>query len=147
MTALTAPLDVHEKDSQLIAYPMAANTTIFKGALIALTGGYAKPGADTASVIFVGVAHETKVNQATTALPGGAGFAGAAGALLIRVRKVGSFVYNRAASTVADLGKAVQIVDDNTVATTGTTNSIQAGYIVEVPSVTQVRVRIDRAVQ
>lgn len=147
MTALTAALDVHEKDGELIAYPMAANTTIFKGALVALTAGYAKPGADTAGVLFVGVAHETKFNQTSAPLPGGAGFAGAAGALSIRVRKVGSFQYNRAASTVADLGKAVQIADDNTVATTGTTNSIQAGYIVEVPTANQVRIRIDRAVQ
>ena len=147
MTALTAPLDVHEKDGELVSYPLAANTTIYKGALVALTGGYAKPGADTAGVLFVGVAHETIKNQTSTPLPGGAGFAGAAGALNIRVRKVGSFLYSRAASTVADLGKAVQIVDDNTVATTGTTNSIGAGYIVDVPDGSHVRVRIDRAVQ
>lgn len=147
MTALAAAYDPHPKDGELVAYPVAANTTIYKGALVSLTGGYAKPGADTASTVFVGVAHETKVNTSATVLPGGAGVAGAAGALSIRVEKKGSYLYNRASSTVADIGKATQIVDDNTVATTGTTNAIGCGYIAEVPDANHVRVRIDRAVQ
>ena len=147
MAALTVPYDTHHKDGELVAYPLAANTTIYKGALVALTAGLAKPGSDTAGVAFVGVAYETKVNQASTILPGGAGVAGAAGALSIRVQKTGAYLYNRAASTVADIGKAVQVADDNTVATTGTVNAIVAGYIVEVPDAAHVRVRIDRSVQ
>ena len=84
MAALSAPYDAHSKDGELIAYPVAAATTIYKGALVALTGGYAKPAADTAGVLFAGVAHETIANP------------GAAGAVSVRVEKRGSFLYNRA---------------------------------------------------
>jgi len=147
MAALTASYDPHPKDAKVVSYPMAANTTVYKGGLVNISGGYAVPAADAANESFAGVAHETKANVASTPLPGGGGFAGAAGALSIRVHKTGAFLYNRAGSAVTDIGKAVQIVDDNHVATTGTTNAIAAGYITEVPSATQVRVRIDRAVQ
>ena len=38
MTALAAPYDAHEKEGELVAYPIAANTTIWKGALVGLIG-------------------------------------------------------------------------------------------------------------
>ena len=48
MAALTAAFDTHSKDGELIAYPIAANTTIFKGALVEIVSGFAQPAADTA---------------------------------------------------------------------------------------------------
>ena len=147
MTALTAAYDTHEKPGEMIAYPIAANTTIFKGALVEIVGGYAQPAADTAGALFVGVAHQTKVNTAATPLTGGAGFAGAAGALSVRVHKEGSFLYNNAAAVAGDVGQVAHVVDDNTVTTAGTANNLPAGYVVEVPDASHVRVRIDRSVQ
>lgn len=149
MTALSAAYDAHQKDGELVACPVAANTTIFKGALVAvlLSTGFAQPGADAAGTAFLGVAHETKINTAATALPGGAGPAGAAGALKVRVEKHGTYVYNKAAASPTDLGKPVFLVDDNTVSTAATANNIPCGYVVEVVSSTQVRVRINRSVQ
>ena len=98
MAALTAPYDTHSKDGELVAYPIAANTTIFKGALVEIVAGFAQPAADTAGAAFAGVSHETKVNTAATLLTGGAGPAGAAGALKVRVHKTGSLLYSKAAA-------------------------------------------------
>jgi hypothetical protein len=147
MAALTAPYDTHSKDGELIAYPIAANTTIFKGALVEIVGGFAQPGADTAGAAFAGVAHETKINTAATLLPNAGGPAGAAGALKVRVDKTGSLLYNKAAAVAADIGKQAFIVDDNTVSTAPTANNLSAGYVVEVPDAAHVRVRINRSVQ
>ncbi len=147
MAALTAPYDPHPKDGELIAYPVAANTTIFKGALVEIVNGLAQPAADTAGAAFAGVAHETKVNTAATILPGGAGAAGAAGALHIRVHKTGSLIYNKAGAAAADIGKQAFIVDDNTVSTAATANNVPCGFVVEVTDAAHVRVRINRSVQ
>ena len=149
MTALSASYDAHMKDAELVAYPVAANTTVFKGGLVAvlLSSGLVQPGGDTAGTVLVGVAHETKINTSATQLAGGAGPAGAAGALKIRVEKQGSFLYNKAAAVATDLGKQAFIVDDNTVSTAATTNNIACGYVVEVPDASHVRVRINRSVQ
>ena len=98
MAALTAPYDTHSKDGELVAYPIAANTTIFKGALVEIVAGFAQPAADTAGAAFAGVSHETKINTAATLLTGGAGPAGAAGALKVRVHKTGSLLYSKAAA-------------------------------------------------
>ena len=126
MAALAAPYDAHKKDGKLVAYPMAANTTIFKGALVA---GFLVTASDTAGLVFVGVAHETKANQASTILPGGAGVAGAAGALSLRVEKEGTFSYSKAAAVAADRGKQAFISDDNTVSTAATANSVHCGVV------------------
>lgn len=146
MTALTAAYDTHEKPGALIAYPIAANTTIFKGALVEIGGGFAQPAGDTAGALFVGVAHQTKVNTAATPLTGGAGFAGAAGALAVRVHKEGSSLDNKAA-VAGDVGQVAHVMDDNTVTAAGTANNLPAGCVAEVPDASHVRVRTDRSVQ
>lgn len=147
MAALTAPYDAHTKDGELIAYGIAANTTIFKGGLVEIVGGFAQAASDTAGAAFAGVAHETKINTAATTLSGGAGPAGAAGALKVRVHKNGSLLYNKAGAVAADIGKQAFIVDDNTVSTAATANNIPCGFVVEVPDPAHVRVLIDRSVQ
>ena len=147
MAALTAAYDTHAKDGELIAYGLAANTTIFKGALVEVVAGFVQPAGDTAGAAFVGIAHETEVNQPSTILPSGAGPARAAGVLKLRVHKVGSLLYSKAAAVPGDIGQLAHIVDDNTVATAATANNIPCGYVVEVPDASHVRVRIDRSVQ
>ena len=147
MTALAAAYDAHEKDGKLIAYPIAANTTIFKGALVGLLGGYAVPASDTAGMTFLGVAHETKVNTAATNLGGGLGPAGAAGALVVRVEKAGTFHYSKTAAVGADLSQPAYVVDDNTVSVAATSHNIPCGYVAEVPDGAHLRVRINRSVQ
>ena len=69
MAALTACYDPHPKDGKVVSYPMAANTTIYKGGLENISGGYAVPAVDAANESFARVAHETKANQTTTPLP------------------------------------------------------------------------------
>ena len=136
MTALAISYDAHQKDGELVAYPVAANVTVFKGGLVGLAGGYAVPASDTAGMPFVGVAHETMLNTG-----------GAAGARLVRVQKTGSFVYPKVGAVQADVGKQALVVDSVTVSTAATTNNIVAGYVAELLDGGHVRVRIDRGVQ
>jgi hypothetical protein len=153
MAALTAPYEARRKDGDFVAYPVAANTEVFKGGLAVLSAaGYAQPGADVASTLFIGVFAES-VDNITGAIQPGAvqpSFGspnpppvGAAGALNVRVYKEGAFVYNRAGATVADLGLTALLVDDNTVQTAATTHNIAVGKIVEIIDASHVRVRID----
>lgn len=136
MTALAMSYDAHQKDGELVAYPVGAGATVFKGGLVVVSGGYAVPASDTAGVQFVGVAHETTVNTG-----------GAAGAKLVRVQKTGSFVYPKSGAVQADVGKQALIVDNVFVSTAATTNNIAAGYVAELLDAGHVRVRIDRGVQ
>lgn len=136
MTALAMSYDAHQKDGELVAYPVGAGATVFKGGLVAVSGGYAVPASDAAGVQFVGVAHETAVNTG-----------GSAGAKLVRVQKTGSFVYSKTGAVQADVGKLALVVDSGMVATAATTNNIPAGYVCELVNAGTVRVRIDRGVQ
>ena len=148
MSALAQAYDAQKKDGELVSYPVAANTSIFKGSLVAVVAGFVVPAADAAGAAFVGVAHETKINTASTPLPGQAGqFAGAAGALSIRVEKTGSYVYAKPGAVAADRGKQAFVVDSGTVATAATANNVACGHVVDVPDLGHVRVRIDRGVQ
>ncbi len=148
MAALTQAYDAKRKDGEMVAYPVAANTSIFKGSLVAVVAGFVVPAADAAGAVFVGVAHETKLNVASTPLPGQPGqFAGAAGALSVRIEKTGSFVYAKAAAVAADRGKAALVADSGSVATAATTNNVACGHVVDVVDSGHVRVRIDRGVQ
>lgn len=133
MTALTAAFDAKRKDGKLIAYPMAA-VKINKGALVSVTNstGYVSAAADTASTAFVGVAYETVDNSA-----------GSAGAKSIRLEKSGVFTYNSASAAQTDVGKTVNVVDDNTAKTAATTNSIPCGTCVAYISATLIQIRID----
>ncbi len=140
MAALTGNYDANMKPGDLQGYNLNAGAVIYKGALICVdpADGYAVEGADTATLVFVGVAEEPGDNSA-----------GADGDVGIRVRKSGSFVYNFSGAWAQTLiSKAVYIVDDNTVALAATTtNDVLCGYVVALVGTSQVRVRIDRAVQ
>lgn len=87
--------------------------------------------------MFVGVAFETVDNTG--------GSAGAR-AKSVRVWKEGTYVYNGSDFTQASMGQPMYAADDNTLTPTSTNNQL-VGYVVEVLSATQARIRIDNAVR
>jgi len=133
MPALSQPYEAQEKEGLLVAYLVKGGVRIWKGALVCVdSSGYLVPASDTANLRFVGVAFESVDNAS-----------GADGAKRCRVIKRGTFVYNRSgAFSQSDLGTVVKALSDNEVAKT-TTNNITVGTVVELPSSTTVRIRID----
>lgn len=135
MTALSANLDTKRKDGEIVSYPVKGSTTIYKGALVVDLGdGYASPG-DDGSYTFLGVAVEKADNSS-----------GSDAGESVRVYKKGTFVFSKSSAVQTDVGQAMYIHDDQTVGTSST-NSILAGYCVDIPDSSHVRIRIDRAVQ
>jgi hypothetical protein len=137
MAALTGAYDPQDKPGELVSYRVGANAVIHKGALVSVrSDGYAYPSrSGTSSDVFVGVAFESADNTG-----------GAAGAKSVRVWKSGTYVYNGSGFTQASVGQAMYAADDNTLTTTSTNNQL-VGYVVEVLSATQARIRIDNAVR
>lgn len=137
MAALAAAYEVVYKPGNIVLYKIAASTTIYKGALVALdTDGFLIPIAHgTASLKYVGVAEETVEND------------GADGAASVRVGKLGSFVYAGTA-VQADVGKEAYAVDDNTIqiGTGGLTNQYKVGTVLGVETTSKgaagMRIRI-----
>lgn len=135
MSALSADKEVNRKAGNVVSYPVAANTTIYKGAGVCDNGsGYAVPAADTSGLIPLGMAVEKVANS------------GSAGALYVRVYKVGTMEVVHAGAAQTDIGTLFYWADDQTVSDS-TTNSVKAGYCVEVPSSSKLRIRIDNVVQ
>jgi len=127
--ALTADIDVGRKEGVIQAYPVSAGETIYKGALVCIdTDGYLIPATDTASLKFVGIAYEKKVN--TTA----AGY-GSDGDLWCRVYTGGVFKLTCSSIAQTMVGQLLYVVDDQTVDET-TTNSVCVGRLVEYDSAT-----------
>jgi hypothetical protein len=116
--AHTSAFEAGYKPGKVVLYKIAASTTIYKGALVALkTDGYLIPIAHgTANLRFAGIAEETVINS------------GADGAASVRVSKSGSFAIAGTA-VQADVGKEVYAVDDATVqiGTIGLTNQYKVG--------------------
>lgn len=140
MAALSKAYEAFIKPNIISTYKMAASTTIYKGALVALnSSGYVIPIAHgTANLKFVGIAEETVENS------------GANGAASVRVSKAGSGVYADAGSAVqADSGKEVYANSDNEVqiVTTGLTNQYKVGTLIGLETTSGgaagLRVRVD----
>lgn len=134
MTALTAAYDAKRKDGKLVAHPVAAGAKVFKGALVAVASatGLAQAAADSANLVFVGVAYETVDNTG-----------GGAAAKLLRVQKTGDYTYAKAGAVLADIGKVAFVADDNTVSTAATTNNVLCGVVAGLTDSAHVVVRID----
>ncbi len=134
MTALSSSYDARRKDGALVSYPLGAGVHVRKGGLLAVAAatGLAQPASDSAGVVFIGVAYEEADNTG-----------GAAGALSVRVLKTGVFTYAKTAAAQADTGKAAFVVDDGTVSTAATTDSVACGTVVGVPNALTVQIRID----
>jgi len=126
MVALTEAKGTKSRDGRDYSRAVAANTRILQGALVCLNAtGYATKGAVATTLIADGVAKQTVDNTG-----------GADGAVRIEVEK-GVFLFANSAAadaiTIAEIGDACFIVDDQTVAKTngGATRST-AGTIVDV---------------
>ena len=119
--ALTGERDTARRDTESLQPEVAAGARIFKGALVALQGGYAVPGATATNLIPAGRAEESVDNSG-----------GSAGALRVKVRR-GQFLFKNFATDPvlrAHVGADCFIVDDETVAAThgGNTRS-RAGKV------------------
>ena len=123
--ALSAERNTLYKPGELMAFPVAASVKIYKGALVALAAGYAKPGTTATGLVAVGMAVETVENtwgqdgdEAVTVRPGIYAWANSAGTDAILQTQVGSDCY---------------IVDDQTVARTdGNGTRSKAGKVLAV---------------
>jgi len=134
MVALSDEVERNRQEGLIVSYPVAASTTIYKGALVCDNGsGYAVPGADNSSYTFIGIAVETADNSS-----------GSAGDKEVRVYKTGVFEVPKSSAAATDRAAAMYIRSDNEVATS-TTNSILAGYCVDIVDSSTIRLRIDLA--
>lgn len=114
-------------DAEIIAFSVAASTTIEAGKLVAVNAaGYAVEAADTAGLIVHGRAEE-KVDNSS----------GSNGDKTVKVRRNKAFKYANSsgnAATIANIGDNLYVEDDETVSTDGGTNSIVAGKCLGVES-------------
>lgn len=134
MTALMSSHDARRKDGALVLYPLGAGVHVRKGGLLAVASatGLVQPASDSSGLVFVGVAYEGSDNTG-----------GAAGAKSVRVLKTGVYTYAKTAAVQADTGKAAFVVDDGTVSTAPTADSLICGVVVGAPDTLSVQIRID----
>ncbi len=133
MSALANDRKTTYREGIEIEYKVAAGAVIYAGSLVCInTGGYAEPGADTAGFKFAGVAMEHADNSS-----------GENGDATVRLRRKGVFRFAASGMAVTDLGGAVNVADDQTVATT-TSNSVACGKIAEFIGAAEVGVDIDQ---
>ena len=121
MTALTENRYTKHRDGIITAHPVKAGAHIFKGALVCGDAtGHAVAGADSAGLTVLGVAIEEADNTG-----------GADAALCVRVQAAGVFSFAAAgALSQADLGSALYIADDQTVALAAeVTNAVACGRL------------------
>ena len=139
MSASTGPREARKKAGKLISYAMGA-VQINKGTLVFVRQAdgnvYPARATSTNTDLFVGVAFET-VNNST----------GTAGQATIKVEKEGDYVFAIAAATNTNMSQPVYALDDQTLTLTSGTTVVPVGYVVEIVDSTDVRIRIDRAVQ
>lgn len=126
MAKATKPINTPSRYGVAVKLPVAQDTVIFAGTLVAVdANGYAVPASDTANLKVVGRANNSADNTE-----------GKAGAKEVDVER-GVFRYNNSATkpvSRADWNTRVFVEDDNTVAKTST-NSVCAGVIVGVDDV------------
>lgn len=127
MAALTADRSTQQRESREASYPVAANTTVYAGSLVALnSSGYLVPAGATATLKVVGRAEEQATCGAT------------AGAVRCTVRR-GTFRWDNSTAAdliaLADVGSDVYAADDQTVAKTSNSNARPiAGRVMDVDS-------------
>jgi hypothetical protein len=136
MGALTANKDTQIKDGSYVAHPVKADTKIFAGGLVMVINSTnnAEPAADTANGYVVGVACDVADNTG-----------GSAGDINVTCRAKGRVLLVHSGATGAKIGATVYVVDDQTVSSAATTNSVVGGVIAQVVSSTSVWVDISRA--
>jgi hypothetical protein len=137
MVALTGERNTRLRIGDLRMEPMAATVKIWSGSLVMRNAaGFLTKGATATGCVGVGRAEKTVDNT------------GAAGAASLEYR-VGTFLFANSAAgdliTIADIGKACFIVDDQTVAKTDATATRSRAGIVDAVEATGVWVRMDEA--
>lgn len=105
MANLTTDRKSIRKDGALFAYPVAAATVIYSGALVSINAsGYAVPSADDATLSFAGKSDLRADNSA-----------GANGDIAVEGNRTGVFEFAASGMAQADLNTDAYVVDDNTV--------------------------------
>ncbi|MDQ7790251.1 MAG: hypothetical protein RDU41_09395 [Clostridia bacterium] len=131
--ALATDKNYKRKDGQLIAFLIAANVVIYKGALACVNAaGYAVPGDDAADYLFAGVAYGQVDNAG-----------GANGARSVLLEQVGTVEVTLTGANQASVGKEVYLTDDATVTLTAPANPVKVGRVVELVRTNTVRIKID----
>jgi hypothetical protein len=139
MTAATVDRATTYKSAsdEIRSYPVADNVIVVKGALVSInSSGYAITSADTTSTVCVGIAMEHVDNTLTGHTAGGKS---------VRVRSGCEVLLVGVSLTQAAVGLAALIVDNQTVQTGATTNSIHAGKVSQYVSATSCWVDIPAA--
>lgn len=124
--SLNADRNTLEKEGISIPVPVAANVTIFAGALVVANAtGFAQPGAVATGLTYLGRADQY-INNAGDA----------AGAQTVLVKRGRAFYFNNSATDPvgqASQGKPCYVVDDQTVsATNGSNTQSPAGIVIGV---------------
>ncbi len=119
MPALTSDFPRPKHNLSLKTYPVAPNTTIYAGAIVAIitsgtNTGTVVPASDTTNRRVVGVATRPPKD----------------GTVEVETNKVFEFSVS-GTITKANIGQPVYAIDDNTVALS-TTNSVKVGYLVDI---------------
>ncbi len=129
--SLTANREVdHYIDQELRSLQMAADTHVYKGALLGLTsGGYVRPLA--AGDLFVGVAYEEIDNTG-----------GGNGDTSVRIYTLGDFGHVLSGAAISNIGDAVYASADDTLTFTSTSNSY-VGRVIDVPTGGEIILRLD----
>lgn len=138
MAALTSDRNTEYSLGDLLSIPVAAETRIFAGSLVCSNAdGYAVPAADTAGLIFEGVATAQADNRN-----------GAGGDLNVVVRRRGRYRLDCASALdQSALSAQVYAEDDQTVAVAGDVdNDVAVGVIDKVEGAGDCWVSIDAAV-
>lgn len=139
MSVLTSDRNTEYSLGDLLAIPVAGGERIFAGALVCTNAsGYAVPAADTAGLVFEGVATAQADNRT-----------GSDGALSIVVRRRGRYKLDyQGYLTQAAMAARVYAIDDHTVdAANGATNDVLVGRIDKVEAAGECWVYLDGAVQ
>lgn len=121
MTALSSDVQIERKEGLYLGYPVKASTTIYSGALVAVdANGWALPGADTAGLVFQGVANQAADNSS-----------GSNGDKTVVVSRTGLWKLTLGSTiSQANVGDKVYLSDDQTVdLAANTTNDVLVGVI------------------
>ena len=128
--SLSANRDVHHYvDQELRTFKVAASKHIYKGALVGLDSGYARPL--EAGDLFAGISYEEKDNSD-----------GDAGDLSVRVYTLGDFDHALSGAAITNIGDAVYASADDTLTFTAEANSY-VGICQDVPSSGNIILRLD----
>lgn len=132
MAALTADKEVEAQEPGGIRrFLMKASTTIYKGALVCvdITTGLVEPATYAANKVFVGIATKQVVSAAS-------------GSYWIDLYTTGCFKLVGSSLEQADVGKHLQVVDDQTVNDVAGATPVPVGNLIEYVSATSGWVQI-----